>query len=196
MAENKKEQRYHNGIPVDSQEEVMMLMYIEELIQHGYAERVERAQSFKLSEKLLHDYSVTVALKTKDKIVDKHQILLEDHIYTPEFAVIWLSKGKDIFVDSLYQPNATSRLVRPFIGNSCSYIEVKPEHDMHNMTRLFRINQKWMWDKHQIFINLIQPHKLFEDTFTPLAWLTTPTGKKRIIHWPVKTLEEYVQSLK
>jgi hypothetical protein len=53
-----------------------------------------------------------------------------------------------------------------------------------------------MWQRHQIFVNLIQPHKLFEKTFTPKAWLVSPTGKKRVIHWEVRTLEEYVNSLK
>lgn len=195
MGTQKKEQAFHNGIQVDSQEEVMMLMYIEELIENGYAEKVERAKTFDLSAKLRNTYNVTVQMKTKEKVVEKSLILLEDHVYTPEFVVIWLAKGKDTFVDTLVNINSR-KFTRPFIGGNATYIEVKPEFDKNNMTRLFKINQKWMWSSYGIFVNLVQPHKLFEETFTPRAYLTTPTGKTRVIHWPVKTLEEYVESLK
>ena len=38
-----------------------------------------------------------------------------------------------------------------------SYFEVKPEYDKHNMTRLFQINRKWVYDKYKIIINFFQP---------------------------------------
>lgn len=187
----KREKRYHNGIQVDSGEEVMMLMYIEELIEHRYAEKVERSPSFNLSCKLKNEYEEVVEMKTKTKTVQKSQILLEDHIYTPEFVVIWLSKGKDTFVDTMVNL-ITKKFTKPFIGGNATYFEVKPEFDKNNMIRLFKINQKWMWDRYKIYVNLVQPHKLFEQTFTPKAWLKTPTGKDRVIHWKVRTLDEYI----
>jgi len=193
MAKEKKEQKYYNGIAVDSQEEIMMLMWLEELIEAGYVENLERAPTYNLSERLENKYAQVVKMKTKTKEVEKNQVLLESHVYTPEFVVNWTHAGAALFVDRM---NNMTKIDAPFIGNYRTLIEVKPGFDQNNMTRLFKINQKWMWEKYQLYVNLIQPHKLFEETFTPKAYLTTPTGKQRVIHWPVRTLEEYVNSLK
>lgn len=193
--EKKKEQQYYNGIAIDSQEEIMAIMYFEELIEAGYVEKLERAQTYALSEPLFNRYQITKQLKTKDKVETKEQKMLHEHVYTPEFKIHWTQKGYLTFTDDIYLiPN--EKMIKPFIScGSDSLIEVKPGFDQNNMTRLFVINQKWMWDKHREFVNLIQPHKLFEETFTPKAYLTTPTGKQRVIHWKVRTLEQYVNSL-
>lgn len=194
MAKAKKEKRYYNGIQVDSTEEEMMVMYFEELIETGYVEKLERAQTYPLSERLLNCYTQVVQMKTKAKEVEKQQVLLEEHVYTPEFMINWTHAGATLFVDRILK-NSTKKLDASFIGSYKTLIEVKPGFDQNNMTRLFKINQKWMWEKYQLYVNLIQPHKLFEETFTPKAYLTTPTGKQRVIHWKVRTLEQYVNSL-
>lgn len=192
MAKEKKEQKYYNGLAVDSQEEVMAIMYFEELIEAGYVEKIERAEPIRLSERLENKYTQVVEMKTKTKEVEKNQVILEDHVYTPEFKVTWTHKGKGLFVDSVHKER---KIDAPFIGNWVTYIEVKPSFDQNNMTRLFKINQKWVYQQHQIFVNLVQPHKLFEETFTPKAWLKTPTGKDRVIHWKVRSIEDYINSL-
>lgn len=194
MAKAKKEKRYYNGIQVDSTEEEMMVMYFEELIEAGYVEKLERAQTYPLSERLLNCYTQVVQMKTKAKEVEKQQVLLEEHVYTPEFMINWTYAGATLFVDRILK-NSTKKLDAPFIGSYKTLIEVKPGFDQNNMTRLFKINQKWMWQRYGLFVNLVQPHKLFEETFTPKAYLTTPTGKQRVIHWKVRTLEQYVNSL-
>jgi hypothetical protein len=192
MAKEKKEQKYYNGIAVDSQEEIMTILYFEELIEAGYVESLERAPTYNLSERLEKKYTQVVKMKTKTKEVEKNQVLLESHVYTPEFVVNWTHAGTVLFVDRM---NNMTKIDAPFIGSYTTLIEVKPGFDQNNMTRLFKINQKWMWEKYQLYVNLIQPHKLFEETFTPKAYLTTLTGKQRVIHWKVKSLEEYVNSL-
>jgi hypothetical protein len=195
MAKAKKEQQYYNGILVDSQEEIMTIMYIEELIEAGYAEKLERAESIRLSERLENKYTQVVEMKTKTKEVEKNQVLLEEHVYTPEFIVTWNINRKHSLTDTFEYP-FPQKFKKPFIEHGGkSWIEVKPSFDQNNMTRLFVINRKWCWDKHEIFINLVQPHKLFEETFTPKAWLTTPTGKQRVMHWKVRSLEEYLATL-
>ena len=196
--EKKKEQQYYNGIAVDSQEEVMMIMWLEELIEAGYAERLERAETYSLSERLEREYAVEQQLKTKSKIVTKREILLEDHVYTPEFRVKWSQKAMRVFIDYVYSPYKVNKSLLRFStkgGELTTIVEVKPNFDQNNMTRLFKINQKWMWQRYGLFVNLVQPHKLFEETFTPKAWLVNSSGKKRVIHWEVRTLEEYVNSL-
>jgi hypothetical protein len=195
MAKAKKEQQYYNGIAIDSQEEIMAIMYFEELIEAGYVEKLGRSQTFPLSERFVNCYTQVVQMKTKAKEVEKQQVLLEGHVYTPEFLVDWTEAGAALFVDRTSR-NGSKKFDAPFIGSYQTLIEVKPGFDQNNMTRLFKINQKWMWEKYQLYVNLIQPHKLFEETFTPKAYLTTPTGKQRVIHWKVKSLEEYVNSLK
>ena len=191
MSERKKEQRFHNGIPVDSEEEVMMLLWLEELIENQYCESVKRSDTFLLSEPLINSYEETIVLATKTKIVPKKQLLLSAHRYTPEFAVIWLNKGKELFVDSIFKGKFSKQFYSA--NNLCTYLEIKSDFDYNNMTRLFIINQKWMWKQYGIYVNLVHPSKLFEETFTPQAYLTTKTGKQRVIHWKIKTLEEYVR---
>ena len=87
MAKAKKEQQYYNGIQIDSIEEQMAVMYIEELIETGYVQKLERAPTYILSERLEHKYTQVVEMKTKTKEVEKNQVLLEDHVYTPEFVI-------------------------------------------------------------------------------------------------------------
>lgn len=199
MSKAKKEQQYYNGIQIDSIEEQMAVMYFEELIEAGYVKSIERAETFLLSEKVQNKYTQLVEMKTKIKQVEKNQVLLEEHVYTPEFKVNWTEKALYILMTNMGQYN--TKITQPFMGNYSdldnltSYIEVKPNFDHHNMTRLFKINQKWMYQEHSKFVNLVQPHKLFEETFTPTAYLKTATGKQRVIHWKVRTLEEYLDTL-
>lgn len=195
MAERKKEQRFHNGIPIDSDEEYMFLIWIEELIEEGYIEKICRAETYLLSEKLVNSYKQDIILKTKTKEVIKNQTLLDEHVYTPEFMIYWSNIENGLFVHRL-RHTLTDKVIKSFIrksGEHTSCVEVKPEYDQNNMTRLFKLNQKWMWEKYKIFVNLIYPHKLFEQTFTPKLWLKTSSGKQRVIHWKIKTLEEYVR---
>lgn len=176
---------------VDSDEEVMVIMWLEELAYAGYILKVERAGSFDLSDGLVNVYEETKELKTKTKTVEKRKSLLNAHIYTAEFVVTFSPEGVKKFVDNpMYR--TIEKFSKLFIGTQFVYLEVKPEWDQNNMERLFKINQKWVWEKYETFVNLVKPGKLFEDTFTPKAWLTTPTGKKRVIHWNVRTLDEYL----
>jgi hypothetical protein len=135
-------------------------------------------------------------MKTKSKEVEKNQVLLEEHIYTPEFVVTWTQKGSELFVDSLVG-SSTGKLNKPFIKTYGydTLIEVKPEFDQNSMERLFKINQKWVWDKHEVYINLVKPLKLFEKTFVPKKYLLTATGKPRVIHIPIRSLEDYLKTI-
>ncbi len=200
MAEKKKEQRYHNGMPVDSDEEVLCLMWLEELMEAGYIIKIERAPTFSLFDGLTNVYETEKQLKTKVKSVEHRQVLLATHEYTPEFRITWAPKAVGVLIWKFYR-DVNEKFNKLFVYTQhveapISYIEVKPEFDQNNMTRAFRINQKWMYEKHELFVNLVLPSKLCEDTFTPAAWFVTRAGKKRAIHWPVKTVEEYLESLK
>jgi hypothetical protein len=168
----------YRGIMCDSWEEVYILMWLVELQERGLIESINRSPSFELSKKVTQDYTEEVQLKTKVKTVTKTVTILREHIYTPEFQVVW-KVNKEIL----------------FHKNNVSYVEVKPVYDQNNMTRLFKINQKWMFVKHNILVNLLVPEKLFELTFTPKEYLKTKTGKKRKIKWKIKTFEEWINTV-
>ena len=191
MSKEIKQQRTHNGIPIDSEEEYMFLLWAEELMEYGFITKIDRAESYNLSDKLVNTYTEEVVLKTKNKLVEKNQILLNGHIYTPEFILHWTREGFLRFNDFFDYPS--TKFEKPFIGsNLISIVEIKPAFDQNNMTRLFKVNQKWMYEKYRIYVNQIEPHNLFEKTFTPIAWLTTKTGKRRVIHHKIKTITEYL----
>lgn len=199
MAKDKKEKRYYNGIQIDSDEEMLTLMWLEELGEKGFIEKIERAESFELSDGLTNVYEETIQMKTKSKTVEKRKTILEAHIYTPEFVITW---SPIAVVNLLYRHvnSIREKFTQLFMYNQTrvgpvSYIEVKPEWDQNNMTRLFKINQKWIWEKYGIFINLVQPAQLCAKTFTPKKWLTTATGKKRLIHWETRSIDEWLNSI-
>jgi len=164
----------YRGIICDSEEEIFTLMWLWELKEKGFIESINRAESIKLSEPVLQQYEKV--LKTKTKTLSK--TILREHIYTPEFEVKWI-KPLDFF----------------YIKDGISLIESKPKFDQNNMTRLFKINQKWVYEKYQILVNLFIPETVFENTFTPKEYLKTKTGKNRKIKWEIKTIEQWLSTI-
>lgn len=187
-----KEELLYRGIPCDSHEEEYFLMWAHELIEAGYIESIRRGQSYLLCGPMTNDYAKQ--LKTKSKPCS--ETLMQGHSYTPDFEIIWSTLGVYKFVNWEKGKKWNKLFVGHWIENErrVSTIEVKPVFDFNNMTRAFKINQKWMWDKFHIFINLAQPQDLFEKTFTPKEYLLTPTGKNREIKWKVRSLNQYLNN--
>ena len=99
-----------------------------------------------------------VQLKTKVKQVEK--TLLQPHVYTPDFFI-----------------NVTHNF--PFKKHIISnYIEIKPKFDRYNMTRLFHINQKWVFDKFGIYVQQIIVDTLFKQTFVPRKCAFLKNGER------------------
>ncbi|MGB0405410.1 MAG: hypothetical protein ACPGDB_04400, partial [Fusobacterium sp.] len=67
--------------------------------------------------------------------------------------------------------------------------------DFNNMTRAFRINQKWMYDKFSRYINLTivgnKKNTLFDKTFMPQRFRFTDKqlGRERALKFNVKYLD-------
>lgn len=80
---------------------------------------------------------------------------LREHIYTPDFIVNWNTIPPKV------------RGVKWCLKNNQSIIEIKPSFDKYNMTRLFMLNQKWMFDKHNIYVQLLKIDTVFKNTFKP-----------------------------
>lgn len=188
MAKEKKALEY-KGILCDSSEEIAMLQWLWELKEKNYVQLIDRCYSFKLSDAVKIDYKEKKQLKTKSKEVIKQLDVLREHVYTPEFRVEW---GNSFLLKSKENPNGLFYNRDIDRGSLITYFEVKPKFDQNNMSRLFKINQKWMYDKHGIFVNLVIPEKLFKETFTPKEYLLTPTGKPKKINWKIITCEQFL----
>jgi hypothetical protein len=143
-------------------------------------------------------------MTTKDKKMES--TLLHPHIYSPDFKVIWNIKAWKKFYLDINDGKCKLDLV-PFINNIDnngedigSFIEIKPSFNMNNMTRLFSINQKWMWQEHRIYVQKIIPigknNCLFDKTFVPQkAMLTPKTKKTKSYKFKVKSLNEYIERM-
>lgn len=177
MSKSIKQTLEYRGILCDSYEEVYALMWLFEAMDRGLIKSIDRSPSFVLSESVFETYTQVIQLKTKTKAIPKTKTILREHIYTPEFKVEF---DKDLGLYHL---------------DNIGYIEVKPKFDYQNMVRLFKINQKWMYAKYGILVNLIVPETLFENTFTPKEYLKTATGKSRKIKWKIKTIEEWINTI-
>lgn len=188
----------YKGIEYDSLGELAILQWLYELKNIGYIKTIKRADSYLLCDTLTNNYA-----QQRKGVTSKpmEQNLLRGHSYTPEFEVIWNSQKCKDFVwifgtRTKFDKTLIGHYVKEVLNEIVTVIEVKPSFDQNNMERLFKLNQKWMWDKHKIFVNLIKVNELFPVTFTPKDFLTTPSGKKRLLKWPYRSASQYINSLK
>ncbi len=172
----KKGVYFYNGISYDSKEEIYFLWYLDELKAAGFIDSFRyHPPSFLLSEPVKYSYSKQ--LKTKIKHIEK--ALLQPHSYRADFYIWWHPKANGFLFS-----NKGNKKIFPFIAHktvnieNATVIDVKPIHDMHNMTRQFHINQKWVYQKLGIYVQKIVPTKLFESTFTPERYLFTDKSLK------------------
>lgn len=180
----------YNGIDFDSLEEKYILMWLFELKAQGYVIKLERAPAYLLSDMLLQNYAEQLVTKSRPKT----QVILHGHSYTPEFTVTWdYKKARDKFLCHL---GDSKKIENPLIATreGITVIEVKPSFDQNSMERLFKVNQKWMYQRHEVFVNLIKVKELFPKTFTPKEYLTTTTGYPRKMEWKPRSLFTYLNS--
>lgn len=187
-----------SSLQFDSQEEEWFSWYADELQAAGFVYRWERdVPAIPLTAGLTHYY-------TNEKGKLKSQCLFRKSEYTPDFKLYWRIAAEEVFFQLLENKR---KIITPFIGQRLwlhdteddamlSVVEVKPSFDQNNMTRLFKNNQKFVWDKHGLFLNLVTPQELFEGTFTPRRFLLTKTGKPRKLSFKPKTLQQYLDEQK
>lgn len=186
----------YKGVEYDSLEELAILQWLFEIKNQGIIKTIKRADSYLLSDAVHNNYAEQTARKVNS--VPRTQVLLHGHSYTPEFEVVWdYPKAKDLFVWDFHSQSKFDKIfvgekIQGYTTDFVTFIEVKPSFDQNNMERLFKLNQKWMWSKHKIFVNLIKVNDLFPETFTPKEYLTTPTGRVRVMKWKPKTLFNYL----
>jgi hypothetical protein len=144
-------------------------------------------------------YPILKTLKTKQKI--ETYSLMDGHYYTCDFAVKWNPEYKEILFRFINDPRSQSK--PPFFASlskkdDCPYtfFETKGAFDYNNMTRLFMINQKWIYSVYGVYIHLIKIPDIFKKTFTPLKYKFTKSGRQlRKINYKVISIEEWMTSL-
>lgn len=168
----------------DSSEELHFSWILQELKDNRFVNSFTRdVPPFILSDELKESYEEVKIMKTKTKIIQKERIILHGHIYTPDFLVDWATD----------KPGFNNF----FSKNLSSYIEIKPLWDQNNMTRLFVINQKWVYSKYGIIVYKVIPEKFMQEFFTPRRFLMTDKGKQlRKIKWQPRTLEQFLETKK
>lgn len=192
MSKTKKRKKHVdevNGIPIDSIGEMYFAWYFEELKNHGYVKDYKRGKSYLLSDSLVNSY--VVQLKTKSKPM--HEVVLMGHSYNLDYEIEWTDLGAKLFCSRFGE-----KLTKAFVCNdlNISHLEAKPEYDFNNMTRLATLNIKWLYQKYGIYTQIVTPERIFKKTFTPKLMLKTKTGKDRKINFAVRSLEEYINTVK
>jgi hypothetical protein len=151
----------------------------------------------------------------KTKIKNKEKIILSNHEYQADFLIYWNKKGHRIFyADSITDSPGTNVIHKvPFITNynitkniSFSVIDVKGTFNQNDAYRRFSIDQKWIYQKFNIYVQKIITHPsisklgkmtpadaLFYTTFLPKRFTYTDTGMPgRKINYPFLTLNQYL----
>ena len=155
------------------------------------------SNSFTLSDQQL--YPVSKVMKTKIKIVT-HE-LLKDHTYRPDFLVEWNEDwNKKLW--RLVDDATCERKVKFFAvrssktGKPYTFFEVKGDFDRNNMTRLFTLNQKWLYSKYGLYVTLVKLPTLFKQTFVPERYFVTDkTMQERIINFPKMRVQQFLKQL-
>ena len=158
----------------DSTEEEHFYWWLLELEDKGIISDIRRATSLKLNDALVR--------KIKNKSIN----FLEDQEYTADYVFTIEDKTSSYFEDiDNPQTSPKSRSKTPlYYQEDTVWVEVKGAWDAGNMTRLFRINQKQVYTKHGIFVNLVKIPDFFKKSFTPHRFLKTDTGKfDRKLNW-------------
>lgn len=200
MAKKKQSASVDLTYKYDSNEELYICWYLEELYSKGYIKEFTRqgAESYILSLKKDVSYIKKIKKRTNE-IVHGSKVLLHSHIYTPDFDILWDKSALGKFISLNEVEFALGRV--PFYVHQAedylySCIEVKPEWNAFNMTRLFTLNQKWVHDKWGVFVQMVQPVPLFKKTFTPNRYLLTDKSMvpRTLKHKP-RTFEEYLATI-
>lgn len=154
---------------LDSSTELHFQYYLDELKSLGFIkEYFIEPETLLLNNEVILAYNKIIELKTKTKVVEAETLLIPEHSYKYDFKIIWDDKI------------LTHKLQRYFFIDSflTSRIEVKPDIDFNNMTRLFSLRtQPMIFDKYQLYIQLIKVPTIFKLTFTPDRYLLTDVKK-------------------
>lgn len=181
-----------------SKEELYFSWWLDDLKSEGIIEAYQyEPNTFNLS--TAHFYDRLILLKTKTKRKEKK--LLDIHDYTPDFVVRWNKKHNGLFYRTINGYNYSGNV--PFFcniskkdGEHYTFFEVKGTFDYMNMTRIFTLNQKWLYDKWKLYVQLAAVPGIFKSTFTPSRYLLTDKATtNRKISFDIRMLSDYINQI-
>ena len=196
MARKQAEVITSHGMIHDSTAEKDILSWFMELKELGYIASVERGETFTLSESVERTW--VQKLKTKTKCLT--ETLLQPCTYTYDFKVTL--NGNSYKLPIFKDFNNHDKLNK--LGESTFLAQGEIVRLEVKGTALFRYNnsgtekfavlQKWLFQSQGLYVNLIQPDKLFPRTFTPKEYQLTPKKKEvRKLKWKPINVEDYIK---
>lgn len=164
----------YNDIKFDSQEELDFVYFLEDLgVPYVY-----QPPPLILAEPVKE--TITVKMKTKEK--KKETTILQGCSYTADFVI----KNSDI------SEQLANKLNLKESSDSNYWIDIKANYIANNDDVKFSVIRKWVYQKHNIYINKVQPSTLFQRTFCPdRCRFTTKTHKEKKCYQTCDTLEEF-----
>lgn len=153
----------YDNIEFDSNEEIEFYCWCKELKKEEVIDYFNyHPKSFVLSEKKVYN---TCDKNGKHK--ERH--LLHPHEYTPDFEIIlkpftWQDDIKYFIDKAEFKIDILQYTMFQFPS---IMIDVKGSFNKYGGDREFSINQKWVHDKHGIYVNKVVTKDLFKKTFVP-----------------------------
>ena len=103
----------------------------------------------------------------------KKKSLLRDHIYSPDFCIIFDPGAFPILAKQFKIPYAQMSL-----NESSIYLDIKGTFQRNGGDRSFSLNQKWVFQKTGIYVSKIIPENFFKECGCPQACFLSKKLKK------------------
>ncbi len=163
---------------VASDEERFFLAWCEEAVADGWLSGfLYQPPSHVLSKKATFECR---AKTKKFKMVERH--LMHPHRYQADFL---------IFVDPYFDDLDHGLRIPRLTDNGVAYeIDTKGDWMNRGSKQEFSMNQKWLYQRHGIYVNKVVPHKFFERTWAPREAMFGKRGKQRKKFSKCRLLEE------
>ena len=182
MGKNKRKQvpcfdTFHNvEVQCDSTEECDFIQWCSEMAQL----------------KLVHDYTYQPSpFKLFDKVDytsfdGKKRSLFREHIYSPDFSVTFCPREVELLCKHFKVPQESMQA-----DEFTVCIDVKGTFQKSDGGRAFSINQKWVYQKHGVYVVKVVPKDFFAVCGCPNACrLTKKTNKPRKAFEGMKSISE------
>ncbi len=192
----------------DSKEEWYFSLWLYELERRGFVNLSKyHPKPFILSDPVQKHYKKELKTKVKEEFAH----LLSGHDYQADWIVYWNSNLVNILFSDPSIPGRSPKDY-PFIvnwsasrGSFFSVIDVKGTFNQNDAYRRFSIDQKWVYQKHGIYVQKIIPmptnkekpkpaNALFVSTFMPVrATLTDVKAIDRQFKFKYKLIDEFLK---
>jgi hypothetical protein len=162
--------------------ELYFSWWIDELKEAGLIEsHINQPDPIQLSEPVLCQWETLKNGKIKPVV----KRLIAEHIYTADFQIKFTYEALNVIVSNVEYIDADENILlscdpknKLITFGMEAMVECKPIFDQNNMTREFKLNQKWLYFN-RVFVNLVKIPDFFEKTFTPLKYVEDQVYKKR-----------------